>query len=85
MPHLLPPEDANHSMNAVYVFFNREHVCRWRKRETETKAEKTANALHVLSAARDGGDVRQKSVSRYGCTRRYCAVDKSNRSESKGR
>ena len=57
-PLLFHPEGVNYTMNTVYVLFNRKRVCGWRKRETKTKAEKTADALHVLPAARNGGNVR---------------------------
>ena len=63
---LLLSEGTYHSMNAVYVLSNRNNVRGWRRRETETKAAKTADTLHVLSAAGDGSNVRQKPISRHG-------------------
>lgn len=55
---LFPPEDANKSMNTVFVLSHRNFVRGWKRHEDETKAEKTADSLHVLSAAGDGGNVR---------------------------
>lgn len=63
---LFAPEGANQSMNAVHVLSNREHVRGRRRHEDETKAEATADALHVLSATRDGGNVLEKPISRHG-------------------
>ena len=85
MLFLFPPEGANHSMNAVYVLSHRKHVCGWRRHKAEKKAEKTAHALHILSATRNGGNVLQKPISRHGRKRRHCAVDKFDRGASKGR
>ena len=55
---LFPPEDANKSMNTVFVLSHRNFVRGWKRHEDETKAEKTADSLHVISAAGDGGNVR---------------------------
>lgn len=54
---LFPPEGANHSINVVYVLSYRDRVRGWRWIEAETKAAKTTDALHLVSASGAGGNV----------------------------